>query len=595
MSAGFDDIEQRVLRIGATVESRHGGGVPKEPVRTHRPFPRSTPRDRAVVVGALAALALLIGGQIGNADVTTRAALRQFPVWWGGQSESGRVFGAGWPAFAGVEAAARNVATGDKVLVFRMAEIGFYTRLPFVYAFDNKIAPVFRAPSPQAARDMLLAQGVRWILVPDYPMAEIYNSPIGGLIADPDLAALDSDTGFRLFRLVAGSLPRDTSLLAEERFSRERPAQWEGVATRRNGAVPLRPALAPVTTLDSGWLQGRVPGHGRTDTSRILEFRPKAAASGAAQTAAPGSFVLDAGRALISAEVGGTGRMELVVRTASVDGGASVESIVWNGSLWNATRTVTGQYLAPVADAATDPASQVRQVILRLRGPGEIRFGGWRATRFDRPVANSPDPLAASKSASDRALARLVDLTRASPADFGWSADSDDIGLSMAHDGLHIVWTQGPSPRVVSGWLVHPDAHRAAPNDAVPDAREVALRQSASAVAVSVTAGGDGAADIFLSYRCEPDDANVALRVARRTAVDRNVEVAVPLPCRPALARLEFAPVGAGADGTAALTIENYSISARRPSDGFDVQNSAFLNPIAAAQPVAPGARRAAP
>lgn len=96
----------------------------------------------------------------------------------------------------------RGSASDVKVMVFRPSDSFYYARFPIVSLFDPRLIPAFVAPGAADTYQILRKQGISHILVPNYQMGEIINSPFADLFADRSLTFLEDELAdSKLYRL----------------------------------------------------------------------------------------------------------------------------------------------------------------------------------------------------------------------------------------------------------------------------------------------------------------------------------------------------------------------------------------------------------
>lgn len=569
MSGAAPDVASRVILVPASAPSREAG--------------RASPRGG--VLGALAALlaAVVVLAQSLAADaVQTGWALKTFPFWWGGQSEADRLFDKGWPAFEAAEGIAELVPPRERVLAFRQAEIAFYTRANYVFFFDAAVSPIFIMKDPAAAAAAFVDKGVRWIAAPDYAMPEIDNSAVGAIIADPRLAALVRDFGgFRLFRINDAPAPLKIAPAAEEAFSVEAPAgeAWR-VLTIGGAADEARSAPAPDGRLEAVTPHALFGAAG--ETLQIERWRPPDRAIGdLVVDLSPTAPVFD-----ISADLEGRGRAEIVLQTAKISDDSEgeppppTETPVWKGVLLGERRTVSGQFLVPEADFSDETVVGYR-LVLRLRGPGRLLFGGWRAEAVLRPATRAARTSAASAGA-------------------GWTLDAaaapsgSELVLRPTDDGgVSFELAPRATARLFGPWLIEPGLARRLLGDAAGRGEEAVLETLASAldvdpyeIAARLSVAGSGVAGFRLDVRCvDGAEKSSAVDLVQLSEAGDSLTIRTRSKCRPALARVIILayglPAGAAAEA-ATVRIGAPAVSLKVPGGAPD--GSPFA-PVAAALP----------
>ena len=340
----------------------------------------------AAIVGAF----LVLSYGVKHSRIQSAAALSDFPMGFSRASEADRVFSRDWPSFNIAKAIALTVPSQDRTLVFRQAEVGFYTRSKFIYFFDPSIAKVFERPDAASAARILLDLGVRWIATPDYGMSELNNSAIGDLVGSPRFSELVLDSkGFKLYRLRHNEVALTPVVVGEEQFSANAkidPSSWIGMATIGGTRRPQELYIGA-----DGWLRFK-PG-----MFRVFQAMPTLELMGdPAARVNGGTFVAGPGPVQINALIGGRGKIEVVAQTVDsvAEGAASElettaprEFLVWRGVLVDGQRPVTGQF----ADHDATGLTKYR-ILVRFIGAGEFRFGGWRALSYPTSVTVKAAP-----------------------------------------------------------------------------------------------------------------------------------------------------------------------------------------------------------
>lgn len=87
------------------------------------------------------------------------------------------------------------VQAGESVLVFRQASFGFFKVAPFRFYIERTLEPLFLETDPHSLRQKLHDEGLSWLYIPNYPMAEIQNSAFARLLIDPTLVRPERKVG----------------------------------------------------------------------------------------------------------------------------------------------------------------------------------------------------------------------------------------------------------------------------------------------------------------------------------------------------------------------------------------------------------------
>ncbi|NWG72341.1 MAG: hypothetical protein HXY23_12130 [Parvularculaceae bacterium] len=520
-----------------------------------------------LAAGAVIAAASVLAQSLALDQAQSSWAQKTFPFWWGGKSEASRLLDKDWPAFEAAEAIAKLVPPGETALLFRQAEVAFYTRVKFVYFFDATVAPIFVMKDPAAAAAALIDRQIRWIAAPDYRMPEIDNSAIGEIIADPKFATLVEDfSGFRLYRLNdEAARAVGIKAAAEQRFSSLTPA--EGFWRVQSGAGS---SASRIRSLTDGRIAVSMPHRlfgSASQVSEIVSVRPEDAVAELFFVDLPASER----RLRISADLEGRGRAEVILQkvTLQVDPTRSADPLpetpVWKGVLLGERRTVTGQILEPGSNSVKNELIGYRLVI-RLLGPGEIVFGGWKADAIHSSPAREP---ADERGSADMAANVGRNLR---PEVSLWSGEligskGADLDLNESAEGVSFYLAPRQHARISGPWLM--DSELSRKPDGAPTKQgldEASLRTIAGALGVepfSLSArfilSGSGLATARLVARCA-DGAEVtnSSDPVRLKATPTEHLVRVRAGCRPIIARLDligYAPSLSGAQFNITLPI----------------------------------------
>lgn len=131
-----------------------------------------------------------------------------------------------------------------RIFSFRQSDVAYYAKNPIAVYTDNSYAKLFQQPSAIELKQALLKEGIRYIAIPPYGMAEVNNSAFGHLIADPSLALLIFEQdGERLFELTSPS-SRESSVKPVRVFdirSKQERDKW-------NSALMPQPLTAAIRT-----------------------------------------------------------------------------------------------------------------------------------------------------------------------------------------------------------------------------------------------------------------------------------------------------------------------------------------------------------
>lgn len=95
---------------------------------------------------------------------------------------------------------------GACTLVFRQADPAVYGSGCFRGYLDHRFADVYTAAGADQAAERLRAHGIRYLMLPDYAMPEVYNTAVGALAADPLRSTLLwNEDGYRFLELAPGA------------------------------------------------------------------------------------------------------------------------------------------------------------------------------------------------------------------------------------------------------------------------------------------------------------------------------------------------------------------------------------------------------
>lgn len=292
----------------------------------------------------------------------------------------------------------RQQQPGELALVFRQAEFAFYANEPFLYYLDNTLAHLYRTESVAELHRELLSLGIRFLVLPDYPRAEVENSHFEPLLADPTRTHLLYEyEDNRLFRLRDDAISTPNITLIEENFS-ENPEALSNWFLARTPPNLIETLASIVGTLDTAIItRDTQVGFVETRRTRSLRARPELFDILQRTPVQPqyspfvigeGDFDASLGTLRLEAEVEGDGYLEVVLAAYDREGIEIVEErqILWNGVLFDeGRRRIQAQFvdLAYDAEQADLPDQDRRhRIFFRLRDGGFLRLYEWSINHF---------------------------------------------------------------------------------------------------------------------------------------------------------------------------------------------------------------------
>jgi hypothetical protein len=331
---------------------------------------------------------------------------------------------ANWSSIMATRLAEQNHRPGERVLVFRQSEFGYFTDVPFLFFLDAPMVPIFLAEDRFELARLLRESGIRQMIVPDYPLAQIENSAFQSLFGDPALTQLQfSLDHYRIYTLRDETLG-EGELLMREDFS-ENP---ELLADWHLNRLPMHPVRA--------FLSGQANLHrdaeeGFVELRRNRRFyarrhlwdslqRGQTRMSRSAFISLDSDFDASSGTFALSADVEGDGYMEAVLVATTRDNREELifEQPLWRGVLFEGERrTINAQFIdvnfvRPVA--VEDSKNRLYRLAFRLRDGGYLRLYEWDVRRWDEQspaeeqIAGYADPLREGWSFRDEIMRRHV-------------------------------------------------------------------------------------------------------------------------------------------------------------------------------------------
>lgn len=151
--------------------------------------------------------ALLVCALLGGASVPFAYMAERYPqALTGGGSLGEKYFGLVHPESDAVRRVDARSREGACTLVFRQADPAVYGSGCFRSYLDHRFADVYTAAVTEDAMARLRGHGIRYLMLPDYAMPEIYNTAVGALAADPRYTTLLwNDGGYRFLELGASA------------------------------------------------------------------------------------------------------------------------------------------------------------------------------------------------------------------------------------------------------------------------------------------------------------------------------------------------------------------------------------------------------
>ncbi len=91
---------------------------------------------------------------------------------------------------------------GEKVLLFRPSDFGYYGRAQYMSYLDPHLIQFYKTTERDEARQILLDLGIRYVLLPDYLLSPYSNSQMSNLVGDLSFShLLMTECDYRLYRL----------------------------------------------------------------------------------------------------------------------------------------------------------------------------------------------------------------------------------------------------------------------------------------------------------------------------------------------------------------------------------------------------------
>jgi len=241
----------------------------------------------------------------------------------------------------------------DRVLVFRKGEAGLYGKFKIRTHYDDTMIGLFEAQTKDQVYNFLQKNNIRYLLLPPYAQAEVYNSQFGDLIADHSYIELKyTKDGVRVFEVRStklltptDGLPADPQSPTERKIISINKDKQRVFATR----CPL-----------FGDCQNRVPG---APNPRIIdnesELFPSRATRGAfswgglhyvrLKTAdnSGEKIALDPGVYKFTSDVDARGFVRIILftypQTIEGSGASSKREVIWSG-LMSGKKTIETQF-----------------------------------------------------------------------------------------------------------------------------------------------------------------------------------------------------------------------------------------------------------
>lgn len=296
---------------------------------------------------------------------------------------------AGWGLAMAVDALRNETAAGrgGLTLAFTQAEIGYYGDLPFISYFDERALPFFQTSSKEELWRLLRARGVRFVLQPGYPLAEITNTHFDALLSDPALTeVIFSKEGNRVMRLL------DAASAVTPRF----------IAGEGTGGVPFaltdwstssyRASPAAAVLMRDNGLYVHIPRRPFEDRQRWDYVRRGDLINGA-----PPAFEAAPGVSTLSVDLTARGRVDLFVVHPTEEGGYG-ETMIWTGVLLGERRTIGGQF------TVTGDRQQPVGFVLRSYRVAPYLIHGWRADTYSQYATLAPVVSPAPRATIDTTL-----------------------------------------------------------------------------------------------------------------------------------------------------------------------------------------------
>lgn len=318
----------------------------------------------------------ITSAQFGFDRAKGRAASMNLGVATLAQDDLTRMVQANQPLAMAVQAA-RNAWQSDPgglVLAFSQAEISYYSGLPFISYFDPSCVQFYSAASVEDLWTRLRAHNVRFILAPPYPLAEITNTPFNALLADPRLTkVLYERHGARLLKLAEApfAVVRET-IASEGGGAPQRLSDWTIASFGPRGTE----APASKSAGSNGAITFFSPKDDIRDRGRVDTFYRGAPLEGALP-----AFKVGSGEYLLTVDLVGRGRTDLILVNLSADGATLVETPLWNGILTGKRRSAAARFTAPHTTVDAD-GNVPLGFALRTISNGDLTVLGWRLEKL---------------------------------------------------------------------------------------------------------------------------------------------------------------------------------------------------------------------
>jgi hypothetical protein len=288
-----------------------------------------------------------------------------------------------------IELLRRENITGELTLVFRQAEFGYYSGLPFAYIYDNTYADLFEKATPAQLYAKLRSKNIKYLLTPDYAMPEFYNTGFADFVADLSFSEqIYEQQGYKLTRLRDQPIESSAQKIITSADFTKSPQSMRKWQLGRQPSGMLQQLSTEKAKLvfneSAGMVQliRKKSYHSRPYIVDVLQpnpLRPKASPFLLGQS----DFEPKGNTFSVEVDVEGRGYFELVVagyaRANILE--ESNELVVWSGVLDGERRTVRGRFtdIIPKRTASNLAEDERRyRVYLRLQDGTELDLRSWK-------------------------------------------------------------------------------------------------------------------------------------------------------------------------------------------------------------------------
>lgn len=193
--------------------------------------------------------------------------LRTFPA----PADTDLLANSKWGWYVIIDFANRFLPRDSTVLVFRQNDFVFYGKRRVIRDVDPRMISVYLQPGKEEAYLALLALGVGYVYLPPHDSPTQYNTPVGAVLADPELARLVLELrDTRLYRLIPAAERRTL----KKRPLLDQPDDWSVYTVTQGWKAVTFPYLTPASDGEVFWLQSGDGAWQRPDTGNNKGFQP---------------------------------------------------------------------------------------------------------------------------------------------------------------------------------------------------------------------------------------------------------------------------------------------------------------------------------